>query len=300
MRRPLTAAQVAQAFHDACLAELDALKPGNVHRVGDDARIEDACVEDACIDPRMTVADFEESARVSAPAIAGIGLSVGMRIRRAVEATKEAVGQNTNLGIILLGASLAQAALDDAAGNLRKRLGRVLAALSIEDACNAYIAIRAAEPGGLAEVPQHDIASEPDVTLLKAMRTAEAYDRIAWNYTHDYADIFDLGLPRLKAAMERWQSLPFATCFVYLGFLATLPDTLIERKFGKPQALEVMQEAGWLEARLAKSSSPQALVPLLTAFDHSLKARGLNPGTSADLTVATLFTASLQALEERR
>jgi triphosphoribosyl-dephospho-CoA synthase len=33
------------------------------------------------------------------------------------------------------------------------------------------------------------------------------------------------------------------------------------------------------------------------AFDRSLKARGLNPGTSADLTVATLFAASLQALE---
>jgi triphosphoribosyl-dephospho-CoA synthase len=61
-----------------------------------------------------------------------------------------------------------------------------------------------------------------------------------------------------------------------------------------------MQEASWLKARLAESSSPQALVPLLTEFDHSLKARRLNPGTSADLTVATLFTASLQALEERR
>jgi triphosphoribosyl-dephospho-CoA synthase len=290
LRRSLTEAQVAQAFHDACLAELDALKPGNVHRFGDDA----------LADPRMTVADFEESARVSARAIAGIGLSVGSRILRAVEATKKAVGQNTNLGIILLGAPLAAAALDDAAGTLRKRLGRVLAALSVEDARDAYEAIRAAEPGGLAEVPRHDIASEPDVTLLEAMRTAESYDRIAWNFTHDYADIFGLGLPRLEAAMERCQSLPVATTVVYLGFLGTIPDTLIERKFGMPQALEVMQEAGWLEARLATSVSPQALVPLLTAFDHSLKARGLNPGTSADFTVATLFTASLQALEERR
>jgi triphosphoribosyl-dephospho-CoA synthase len=290
LRGSLTEAQVAQAFHDACLAELDALKPGNVHRFGDEPRI----------DPRMSVADFEESARVSAPAIAGIGLSVGARIRHAVEATKEAVGQNTNLGIILLGAPLAAAALGDATGNLRTRLGSVLAALSVEDAHDAYIAIRAAEPGGLAEVPQHDITSEPDVTLLEAMRTAEGYDRIAWNYAHDYADIFDLGLPRLKAAMERWQSLPFATSFVYLGFLGTIPDTLIERKFGNRQAAEVMQEAAWLEARLATSSSPQDLVPLLAAFDHSLKARGLNPGTSADLTVAMLFAASLQALEDRR
>ncbi len=35
----------------------------------------------------------------------------------------------------------------------------------------------------------------------------------------------------------------------------------------------------------------------LTAFDQALKERGLNPGTSADLTVATLFAASLIALQ---
>jgi triphosphoribosyl-dephospho-CoA synthase len=295
LRRSLTAPQVAQAFHDACLAELDALKPGNVHRFG-----EDAGIDAAHIDPRISVADFEQSARVSAPSIAGSGLSVGGRIRRSVEATKAAVGQNTNLGIILLASPLAAAALDDAAGGLRERLAQVLAGLSVEDARDAYAAIRDAVPGGLGEVPQHDVASEPNVTLLEAMRTAEGYDRIAWNYTHEYADIFDLGLPRLASAIDSWQSLPFATSFVYLGFLGTIPDTLIERKFGNPQAVQVMQEASWLEARLAESSSPQALVPLLTAFDHSLKARGLNPGTSADLTVVTLFAASLLALEEPR
>ncbi|MGB0055239.1 MAG: triphosphoribosyl-dephospho-CoA synthase, partial [Methyloceanibacter sp.] len=41
----------------------------------------------------------------------------------------------------------------------------------------------------------------------------------------------------------------------------------------------------------------QTLEPELMEFDRSLKLRGLNPGTSADLTVATLFSASLQALE---
>jgi triphosphoribosyl-dephospho-CoA synthase len=35
----------------------------------------------------------------------------------------------------------------------------------------------------------------------------------------------------------------------------------------------------------------------LTAFDRALKERGLNPGTSADLTVATLFASSLMSLE---
>ena len=70
MTRPLTAEQVARAFRDACLAELDALKPGNVHRFGDD-------------DVGMNVADFETSARVAAPALAAPGLSVGARIKEA-------------------------------------------------------------------------------------------------------------------------------------------------------------------------------------------------------------------------
>jgi triphosphoribosyl-dephospho-CoA synthase len=35
--------------------------------------------------------------------------------------------------------------------------------------------------------------------------------------------------------------------------------------------------------------------PAYAAWDRELKARGLNPGTSADLTVATLFVAGLLA-----
>jgi triphosphoribosyl-dephospho-CoA synthase len=39
------------------------------------------------------------------------------------------------------------------------------------------------------------------------------------------------------------------------------------------------------------------MIAPLTAFDRALKERGLNPGTSADLTVATLFAAKLIALQ---
>jgi triphosphoribosyl-dephospho-CoA synthase len=63
------------------------------------------------------------------------------------------------------------------------------------------------------------------------------------------------------------------------------------------QALEVQQEAKAVEAKLGNSADEQVRNRHLMAFDRSLKARGLNPGTSADLTVATLFAASLQALE---
>lgn len=284
MRPSLTAEQVAQAFRDACFAELDALKPGNVHRFSED--------------PRMSVADFEASARAAAPAIAMPMLSVGARIRLAVEATISVVGHNTNLGVVLLAAPLAAAALENTAGDLKGRLARVLAGLNVDDAREAYAAIRQAKPGGLGEVLEHDVGTEPNVTLRDAMRAAEAHDRIAWNYTHDFADIFDLGVPRLEQAMERWQSLPFATSFVYLGFLATIPDTLIARKFGRARAVQVTEQAKRLEAQLTGSATPQDVVPDLMNFDRSLKSSGLNPGTSADLTVATLFAASLRALEK--
>jgi len=280
----LAAADVAKAFHDACLAELDALKPGNVHRYGDD--------------PRMTLADFEASARAAAPAIGMPMISVGPRIRLAVEATVGVVGHNTNLGIILLAAPLAAAALMDAPGDLRAKLGDVLAGLSVEDAQETYAAIRAASPGGLGDAPRHDVSAEPSVTLLEAMREAEGRDRIAWNYTHDFADIFITGLTLLDQALLRRPSLPFATTVVYLGFLGSIPDTLVARKFGSGSAEQVRQEAAILAKNLAEGPDPDACVPELMAFDRSLKQRGLNPGTSADLTVATLFAASLRNLEE--
>ena len=286
MRRHLTAAQVAQAFRDACLAELDALKPGNVHRFGDD--------------PRMSVTDFETSARVGATPLTQAGASVGERVRASVAATIAAVGHNTNLGIILLSAPLASAALIDEAGDLRKRLAKVLAGLGLEDARETYAAIRLANPGGLGDVPNHGVDAEPTITLLEAMKAAEGHDRIAWNYSHDFADIFDLGLPRLRDAARRGCSAPLATTSVYLGFLSTIPDTLIERKFGHAQALEVQAEAKALADTLSDTTNPATIEPELKDFDRSLKARGLNPGTSADLTVATLFAASLQALEQRR
>jgi triphosphoribosyl-dephospho-CoA synthase len=38
----------------------------------------------------------------------------------------------------------------------------------------------------------------------------------------------------------------------------------------------------------------------LTAFDKALKRRNLNPGTSADLTVATLFLDKISSAEGRK
>jgi triphosphoribosyl-dephospho-CoA synthase len=276
---PLTPERVGLALRDACLAELDALKPGNVHRFADGHS--------------MSVSDFEASAAAAALAIGTADVSVGQRIELAVDATRDVVNHNTNLGIILLAAPLAQAALTSG-GSLQERLAQVLGSLTVDDARAAYRAIRKAEPGGLGEAPLHDVGAEPTVTLLEAMRAAETRDRIAWNYTHDFVDIFELGLKWLDGGLTRWGDVPWVTTYVYLGFLAHIPDTLIERKFGGDVAAEVRDEARPIEAGLSQSTAPGEMAPPLAAFDRSLKERGLNPGTSADLTVATLFAARVR------
>jgi triphosphoribosyl-dephospho-CoA synthase len=285
LSRPLQAAAIARAFHDACLAELDALKPGNVHRFG--------------AGHSMSVADFEASAAAAAPKLAQAGIGVGTRILLAVEATMAAAGQNTNLGIILLSAPLAAAALDGNKGDLQSRLVRALASLRVEDAIEAYRAIRYARPGGLGRAPRHDVTFDPDITLLEAMGVAKAEDRIAWNYTHGFADIFALGLPSLEHGLERWNERPWAVTSVYLGFLAAYPDTLIQRKFGGAAADRVRAEARAIQRRFLESATPGQLAAELMDFDRALKAGGLNPGTSADLTVATLFAHALQVMEKR-
>jgi len=153
------------------------------------------------------------------------------------------------------------------------------------------------EAGGLGTVEKHDLGSEPKVTLLEAMREAEGHDRIAWNYTHDFADIFESGIPRLVAGRAKYGGHEWAVTDLYLSLLAKIPDTLIARKFGVKTAAQVTENAYKTLKAFVEAETAEARVDALLTFDKSLKDRSLNPGTTADLTVATLFASSLQANE---
>jgi triphosphoribosyl-dephospho-CoA synthase len=284
------AASIAQAYLDACLAELHALKPGNVH------------VHAA--GHGMTVADFEASARASAPAIAMRGASVGARIHEAIARTNAAVGCNTNLGIVLLCAPLAAAAeiceaRDDARDAssaleaLRASLRGVLAALTIEDAAQTFAAIRLASPAGLGEAPEHDVRSRPTVTLREAMEAAAARDRIAAQYANGYADVFDVGVATLARMTARGVEPHWAATAAYLAFLSRFPDSHVARKYGSARAEAVRASAEPFASAFAAAEEPAVHRDALLALDRSLKNEGVNPGTSADLTVASLFSASL-------
>jgi len=274
---------VAAAYIEACLAELDAPKPGNVHRFAPGHRME--------------VEDFVRSAEASAEPLASKGARVGTRVRAAVDATLKAVGQNTNLGIILLCAPLA-AAVETQDTPLRPALARVLDGLDLSDAADVFSAIAAANPGGLGRAPRHDVNAPPTVTLREAMGDAARRDRIARQYVTTYEDIFSLGLPALAAGRRRHADARWSTLAVYLTFLAEIPDTHIARKFDLGVAEAVRREAAdWRDA-FAAARDPKEIADSLLDWDAALKSRGINPGTSADLTVATLFASSLTRLHD--
>ena len=129
------------------------------------------------------------------------------------------------------------------------------------------------------------------------MAEAADRDRIAQQYATDFADIFDRGLPLLAAAARRWADPRWATLAVYLGFLAAFPDSHIVRKHGIAVAEDGAADArSSSTAALQASGDPAHLVDDLLAWDAALKARNINPGTSADLTVATLFAHRLATI----
>lgn len=269
--------RIAALFEHACLVELDALKPGNVHRFAEGHG--------------LRVADFETSARAAAPAITRTGASLGTRILEAVEATRTTVGTNTNLGILLLCTPLAIAA--ERTEPLQEAARSVLARADLEDARKVYAAIRLARPGGLGRVEKGDVTEEPTTSLLEAMRFAEDRDRIAWNWTHGLADLFETGMPLLDVLEARGWSESWALSGLYLHFLAYVPDSHVARKFGRTTAEALATEAAAFTRRLLALDQPETLRSELLAFDAGLKARGINPGTTADLVVGSFFARLL-------
>lgn len=282
--------EIEMAFLSACTAELNALKPGNVHvfAAGHD----------------MDIAHFEKSARAAAPIISDSRLSVGARIKTAVAASMEAAGCNTNLGIILLCVPIATAFERRGASNdLQVSLAQVLSDLDQQDADDVYAAIRIANPGGLGTAEKGDVhTSDAPIGLLEAMRLAAKKDRIANAYISDFEDIFSHHLPILEKTLKvaglnptssttDWDDRVVTT--LYMHILHDYPDSHIARKFGTERAVSVQERTCNIKSTWAPLKGAGDAHQTLLEFDLELKKQGLNPGTSADFLVATLFTSQL-------
>jgi triphosphoribosyl-dephospho-CoA synthase len=257
----------------ACIWEVTARKPGNVHRYAD--------FDD------LTYRDFLLSAAAIGPVFdRAPGRPVGETVLDAIRATRQVVGTNTNLGIVLL---LAPLAAVPEGRSIRDGLPDVLVNTTVEDARNVYEAIRLASPGGLGEAPEQDVRQEPTRTLREVMALAGDRDLIAAQYGNDFFEVRELLAPGIAMAVDRWGGLEVAIVAAYLGELTDGHDSLIVRKRGMPAAEEVGRralavfEAGWPD-------TPTGWEDFHT-FDAWLRepGAGRNPGTTADLIAASLF-----------
>jgi triphosphoribosyl-dephospho-CoA synthase len=257
---------IGECAYWACLLEVTARKPGNVHREQDF--------------PRLTYEDFTMSAAAIAPILnQAPGRLVGEVVLECVRATAQDVNRNTNLGIVLLAAPLAVG--DD--------IGQTLDSLTVDDAQNVYEAIRLAKPGGMGEVTAQDIATTPTGTLREAMALAADRDSIARQYVNNFADVY-AGAQHLASqrVYPDGSNLEEAIIDLHLWFLSRLPDSLVQRKRGDAEAQQ-------LQALAQAAIKDRANLPaLLNWFAAAFPQR--NPGTTADLVCASLFVALRQGI----
>lgn len=266
---------VALCAQLSCIWEATARKPGNVHRYKD--------YDD------VTYLDFIMSAAAVAPVLDRAQRQrIGQTVLEGVEATREVVATNTNLGIVLLLAPLA--AVPDGV-DIRAGVERVLANLDVEDARRVYEAIRLARPGGLGGAPEQDVRNEPTISLREAMALAADRDLVARQYSNGFREVFEDGIPALERGLRESASVEGATITCHLELLARHPDTLIARKRNLAEAENASRWAkrvldqGWPHTEAGWQS--------LAAFDAWLRAEdhSRNPGTTADLVTACLFIA---------
>lgn len=314
MGKAETAELVSRCAMLAALLEVSAYpKPGNVHRTRDfpGTRYEHFLAGSIALSQAMRVLalkGFEAEER----AIGWHDLEIGKNILRAVtDSLGWQSGGNVNLGVVLLFAPLAAAAgasIDEEKRadvvKLRERLGEeVLDSTTPDDAQAVYEAIRLAmTPRVLGEVEDLDVRDDSaliriqkeGLTLKDVFKRCAERDSICREWVTDFEATFDLGYPYLVKSLGSAGDVNTAVVDTFLFILSKLPDSLIRRKRGLEWALKVSERA-----KLTLDEGGSGSVngkEMLIHLDDELQGAGgdLNPGTTADLTAASLFVALLE------
>ena len=301
---------ISRCLQLATVLEVSIQKPGNVgfESSFDGTRVEHFLASAIAVGPA-----FQEAAQRGIEVKEGkreVGkVGVGDLIKLcATDVARWQRGGNTILGTTMLLVPLAVASGMTAQKkdtsidfyNLRRNLKTVVNSTNALDSVHLYEAVDIANPSGLGGAPDLDVSNsdskerliKENVGLFEVFKLAQNYDDICYEWVNDYPVTFDLAYPYLEQQLNH-KPLSITVVHTFLKILSTRPDTFITRKVGKEKAIEISTEAkhvlelGGLETIEGKKS--------LKAFDKKLRSSGnkCNPGTTADLTAATLALATL-------
>ena len=263
------------AYLFSCKKDIELIKPGNVNLLSShkDTKAQ----------------DYLDSAILSSKELFNQNYSLGKRILESVNVTRSQVNVNTNLGIILLCAPVIQSYIDFNNLDLREGVKKTLSTTSIKDTHDLCAAINISSPGGLGDSDMYDTASYPNASIKQIMDYSQEYDRISYQYSHNFSDIFDFIIPKLEFLNQRYESLDISLSLLFIEILAKIPDSHISRKFGDKIAKKTSNNAHDLLKILDREHDPDYLAKALNNLDYEYKKKGINPGTTADLLVASLM-----------
>ena len=267
-------------------------KPGNVHRTRDydDMEFEDFIISGIVIGDTIRKATTDVD--VNNP-------QLGKYILEAVSETDRWIKNNTNLGIVMMITPIAvAAAISDRFEDIRENIKLVMANTSVDDACDLYDAINIADAGGMGDQDEYDVASdnakkelrENNQTMYDVLKISAPWDMLAREMTSDMPAVFEIGYPAYHELKE--EKIKNEACVLtFLRILSQVPDTLISRKYGDDEALKISMMTRDL---LKMKDSPDFSVRL-QEFDDYLFKNKYNPGTTADLTAASIFVSYLKS-----
>ena len=263
------------AYLFSCKKDIELIKPGNVNLLSSHKD--------------TNAQDYLDSAILSSKELFNQNYSLGKRILESVNVTRSKVNVNTNLGIILLCAPVIQSYIDFNNLDLREGIKKTLSTTSIKDTHDLCAAINISSPGGLGNSDMYDTASYPNASIKQIMDYSQEYDRISYQYSHNFSDIFDFIIPKLEFLNQRYESLDTSLSLLFIEILAKIPDSHISRKFGDKIAKKTSNNAHDLLKILDREHDPDYLAKALNNLDYEYKKKGINPGTTADLLVASLM-----------
>lgn len=267
-------------------------KAGNVHRTRD---FDDMVFEDFIISGIVigdTICDACTNIDIENP-------QTGKYILQAVSETNRWIKNNTNLGIVMMITPIAQAtAISDDFSQIRDNIKLIMSNTSVDDACDLYDAINIADAGGMGDQDEYDVSSQNakeelrqnNQTMFDVLKISAPWDMLAREMTSDMPVVFEIGYPEYyKLNIET--SKNNACILTFLEILSQVPDTLISRKYGFDEALKVSM----MTRDLLKFKDANDFDDKLKEFDDYLFKNKLNPGTTADLTAASIFLSYLKS-----
>ena len=274
----LTENQVKMAFEYACKLDVFSIKPGNVF-LNHPAY-------------GMSHKDFLQSSMACSDIMCEQNMDIGLKILESVKASMDVVGCNTNLGIILLCVPIVETVYMDKEHKFdQNNLKIVIDNINYKQTKSIYKAINLANAGGMSSKEEFDLKSNKseNFTLFEAMNFAKTYDYIASEYTNYFYNIINTISKNWRNYFKLMNNGECATTATFLQQIISNPDSLIARKYDLSTAKEVSERFKEIADEYCALKDPNILNNKLLLLDSELKIQGLNPGTTADVVVASIF-----------